>query len=243
LEKQHPKLQHLRKRTNTSKEDLDATEKATGAAQATNDQNFEDELRRLFLDLSDHTLQDYAKSPEEQREQINYNGPENSDAAGIPSDTIIPVEDITSFPADREAGKAISTYLFVIQRQPMYNFFQPFQNALYYKLARFLYESHVPRAQIDEFFKDGLLVQRTDAQRSSSDCSTRFSFRSASTLYRKIDDMAMDPGLKNGFVDFRLAKNTEFWYQDILESLKYLLHRKSFAAHMCWAPVSHFDTQ
>jgi len=50
LEKQHPKLQHLRKRTNTSTEDLDATEKAMDAAQATNDQNFKDELRRLFLD-------------------------------------------------------------------------------------------------------------------------------------------------------------------------------------------------
>ena len=114
LEKQHPKLQHLRKRTNTSTEDLDATEKATDAAQPRNDQNFEDELRHLFLDLPDHTLQDYAKSPEEQREQIYYNGPENSDAAGIPSHTIIPMEDITSFPVDREAGKAISTYPFVI---------------------------------------------------------------------------------------------------------------------------------
>jgi len=250
LEKQHPKLQHLRKRTNRNKGDLDPIEKATDAtetvkdaAQPTNDQNFEDELKRLFLDLSDHILQDHAKSPEEQREQINYNGPENSDAGGDPSDTIIPMEDITSFPADREAGKAISTYPFIVQRELMYNFFQPFQNALDYKLARFLYESHVPRARIDEFFKDGLLGQRTDAQRSSSDCSTRFSFRSASTLYRKIDDMAMDPPWKNGFVDFRLAKNTEFWYRDILESLKYLLRRKSFAAHMCWAPVRHFDTQ
>jgi len=152
------------------------------------------------------------------------------------------MEDITTFPGDREAGKAISTYPFVIQRELMYNCVQPFQNTLEYKVARFLSESHVPRAQIDEFFKDGLLGQRMDAQRSSSDCSTRFSFRSASTLYRKIDDMAMDPPGKNGFVDFRLAKNTEFWHRDILESLKYLLRRKLFATHMCWAPVKHFGT-
>jgi len=68
LEKQHPKLQHLRKRTNTRKEDKDATEKATDAAQATNNHNFKDELRHLFLHLPDLTLQVYAKSPEEQRE-------------------------------------------------------------------------------------------------------------------------------------------------------------------------------
>jgi len=92
----------------------------------------------------------------------------------------------------------------------MYNFFQPFQNAVDYKLARFLYEFHMPRARIHEFFKDGLVGQRTNAQRSSSHSSTRFSFRSASTLYQKIDDMAMDHPWKNGFVDFRLAKNTEF---------------------------------
>ena len=70
LEKQHPKLQHLRKRRNTNKGDLDAIEKATDAtekakdaAQPRNDQNFEDKLRRLFLHLPDHTLQDHAKSP------------------------------------------------------------------------------------------------------------------------------------------------------------------------------------
>jgi len=67
------------------------------------------------------------------------------------------MEDVPSFPVEREAGKAISTYPFVIHRELMYNFFQPFQNALYYKLARFLYESHVLRARIDEFFKAGLL--------------------------------------------------------------------------------------
>jgi len=43
LEKQHSKHQHHRKRTNTKKKDLDATEKPTDAAQAMNDQNLEDE--------------------------------------------------------------------------------------------------------------------------------------------------------------------------------------------------------
>jgi len=46
----------------------DATEEVKDAAQPTNDQKFEDELRRLFLDLPDHTIQNHAKSPEEQQE-------------------------------------------------------------------------------------------------------------------------------------------------------------------------------
>jgi len=35
----------------------------------------------------------------------------------------------------------------------------------------------------------------------------------------------------------------DFWYRDILKALKYLLYRKSFAVHMCWASVRHFDIQ
>jgi len=116
------------------------------------------------------------------------------------------MEDIRSFPAVQEVGKAFSIYPFVIQRQPMYNFFQPFQNTLDYKLGRFLYESHVARARIGNFFKNNLLVQRTDTQQSSSDCSSRFSFRSASTLYRKIDQMARDSPRKKDLVDFRWLK-------------------------------------
>jgi len=59
----------------------------------------------------------------------------------------------------------------------------------------------------------------------------------------RLTEMAMVPPWKNGFVDFRLAKNTEFWYRDILDSLKYLLRWKAFGMHMCWAPVRYFDTQ
>ncbi|KAF8415030.1 hypothetical protein EV426DRAFT_579132 [Tirmania nivea] len=147
------------------------------------------------------------------------------------------------FPTDYEVGKVIAAYPSVLQRQPMYNFFQPFQNALDFKLARFLYETHVPKAQIDMFFKDGFLGQNIYSEKSRTDANLRFSFRSASTLYQKIDQMITDPPWKNGFVDFNLAKNMEFWYRNILESLKYLLRRKSFAPYMCWAPVKQFDTQ
>jgi len=84
----------------------------------------------------------------------------------------------------------------------------------------------------------GFVEQGTDARGGP-----RFSFHSSYGLYEKLDAMIIDPVWKNGFVDFRLAKKTEFWYWDILEVLKYLLRLKFFAPHMFWAPVRHFDTQ
>jgi len=148
-----------------------------------------------------------------------------------------------SFPLERESGKVIAAYLFVRQRDPTYNFFRPFQNALYFKVARFFYLAHVPKVRIDEFFKDGILAVKTDAEGLplAPILPTRFSFHSAYGLYQKLDDMMMDPAWKNSVVDFRLAKGTEFWYRDILQVLKYLLRRKSFSSHMFWAPVKNFD--
>ncbi|KAF8416221.1 hypothetical protein EV426DRAFT_541407 [Tirmania nivea] len=87
----------------------------------------------------------------------------------------------------------------------MYNFFRPFQHVLDFKLARFFYSSQVPKTRIDEFFKDDFFGQKTDTRRTP-----RFSFHSAYTLFQKIDEMIIDPPWKNGFVDFRLAKGTEF---------------------------------
>ena len=162
------------------------------------------------------------------------------------SDANTPTEDGTiSFPVEREAGKAIAAHLFVRQRDPTYNFFQSFQNALYFKLARFFYTVHVPKARIDECFKDGFLGWKSDTQRSplAPMYRIRFSFRSAQGFYRKLNDMISDSAWKNGFVDFRLGKGTEFWYRDILQVLKYLLRRKSFAPHMFWVPVKNFDGQ
>jgi len=51
------------------------------------------------------------------------------------------------------------------------------------------------------------------------------SFNSAHTLYNKIDHMTADPQWRNGYMDFQLAKNREFWYRDVLECIKDLLRR------------------
>jgi len=90
-----------------------------------------------------------------------------------------------SFSPECEAGKIIAAYDFVRQRDPIYNFFRPFQNALDFKLARFFYSAHVPKVRIDEFFKDSILAAKTDAEESplAPILPTRFSFHSAYGLY------------------------------------------------------------
>ena len=206
--------------------------------------SIDDALRQLFSEFSDFTPQDEIDKLQEWQEEIPYSR-DILEPESTPSDITEPIGDITSFPVKREAGKVISAHPFVKERQPMYNFFGPFQNAMDFKLARFFYSAHVPKVRVDEFFHDGFLEQETDAPGSplGSVGSQKFSFRSAHTLYQKIDDMDIGPPWKNGFVDFQLAKGTEFWYRDLLKVLKSLLRRKSLARHMSWAPVQQFDTQ
>jgi len=42
-------------------------------------------------------------------------------------------------------------------------------------------------------------------------------------------------------VDFKMARNTEFWYRDVLECIKYLLGRQSYGGNILWSPVREFD--
>ena len=230
--------QTIRKRKRTHTSDCD------NELDTRNDLGSEVALRQLFSEFPDFTSQDNVDKSQELREDITY-VQDNPDSEDTSSDITEPIENVMSFPGEREAGKAISVLPFVKERQPMYNFFRPFQNAMDFKLARFFHSAHVPKARIDEFFRDGFLEGQSDAPGSIPVCvgSPGFSFRSSHTLYQKIDEMIIDPPWKNGFVDFRLAKNTEFWYRDILKVLKYLLRRKSFQPHMSWAPVKQFDSQ
>jgi len=155
------------------------------------------------------------------------------------SDATPPADNAIQIPMDREAGKAVAAYPFQKPRDPKYNFWWPFRNAMDYKLTCLFCLAHVPRVQVDEFFRSGFLTSGSDA----SHISATFSFKSSYTLYKKIDKMAIDPPWKNGFVDFKLATNIEFWYRDILLVLKYLLRQKSFASQMVWTPIQHYDSQ
>jgi len=240
MEKIHPNLPEQprkRKRVNStsSQKETDATQESARATECINDQDLEQRLTELFPDFGILSSQrhDGNKLLREPYEEIIYDrnkdnrdsGPQQSDANKSAGDSTI------SFPPDREASKAIAAYPFIRQRDSTYNFFLPFRNALDFKLARSFYTAHVPKARINEFFKDGFLGAKTDAAGLplAPILPTRFSFHSAYGLYQKLDDMMMDPAWKNGFVDFRLAKGTKFWYRDILQVLKYLLRWKSFA--------------
>ena len=123
---------------------------------------------------------------------------DSSDANPLLNDTI-------DFPVDREAGKVLAPYPFQKLNDPRYNFFPPFQIAMDYNLAHFFYSARLPRTQVDEFFQKGFLSTQSDT------CRAIYSYHSAYTLYKKIDEMVIDPQRKNVFVDFKLAKNTEFW--------------------------------
>jgi hypothetical protein len=241
MEREHPKLQHRlskRKRANTNDNYSNLEVEETDARQAPYSLNFEVELRSLFSEFPDFSPE-YEALKRTDYVDITYDiDTDNVDAEASLSDANKPMADPTTFPAEREAGKAISASPFTKQRQQSYNFFSPFQNVLDFKLARFFYTAHVPKARIDEFFKAGFVKQETDAGGRP-----RFSFNSSHGLYQRLDTMIVDPAWKNGFVDFRLAKNTEFWYRDILELFKYLLRLKFFAPHMFWAPVRQFDRQ
>jgi len=122
---------------------------------------------------------------------------DNEDAEALPSGTNESIEDLTTFPAGRKAGKTTSASPFIQQRQPSYNFFSLFQNTLDFKLSRFFYAAQVPKAQIDEFFMAGFVEEGTDMGGGPW-----FSFHSSYGLYKKLHAMIIDPVWKNGFVDF-----------------------------------------
>ena len=140
---------------------------------------------------------------------------------------------------DRKAQKVVTAYPFKKPKDPIYKFLWLFRNAIYYTLAHFFCLAHVPRVQVDEFFGSSFLTSGSD----TSHILATFSFKSSYTLYEKIDKMTIDPPWKNGFIDFKLATNIEFWYRDILLVLKYLLRWKSFASQILWTYIQHYDSQ
>ena len=243
LEKQHPGQDYRskRRRTNGASVTRDEPYASSSSTDARGNLGFEEFLQQYSSEAFNFTP-NVRDTPQELQEEISYSGDnldsQSEDDAQLQTNE--PTEVVTSFPVENQAGKALSVAPFVKERQPLYNFFHPFQNAFDYKLARFFFSAHVPKARIDDFFRDNFFGQQTD---TAGSIPPTFSFRSSHTLYQRIDDMIVDPPWKNGFVNFRLVQNTEFWYRDILEVLKYLLRRKSFVGHMLWAPVKQFDTQ
>ena len=110
---------------------------------------------------------------------------DSSDANTLLNDTI-------HFTVDCEAGKIVAPYPFQKLRDSRYNFFRPFQNVMHYNLAHFFCSTRLPRTQVDEFFHKGFLSAQSDA------CRAIYSYQSVYTLYKKIDEMVIDPQWRNG---------------------------------------------
>ena len=142
---------------------------------------------------------------------------------------------VKRFPPHLEAGKQIA--LHNLPKLNLTSCFYPFRNAMDYKLAWYFHSAHIPLTKIDEFFKEGFY----EPQRQDDGDPTKVSFNSTYILCKLWDAMTQDPQWKNGFVDFKMAQNTEFWYRDILKCIRYLLRRKSYAKSMFWEPIQEFD--
>jgi len=149
------------------------------------------------------------------------------------------------FPVDRQAGHILVNTPFHYDRHPGYKFFRPCAHVLDYKLARFFHAAHVPKARIDEFFDAGFIGKKTGSEYQktlgSQNPMPPFSFKSSYTFYKKLDEMLTSPAWENGFVDFRLDKDTEFWYRDVLDCIQYLVRQKCYAKDIVWSPVRDFD--
>jgi len=149
-----------------------------------------------------------------------------------------------AFPSDRKAGDVVVHTPFDYAKNPKYNFFHPFAHALDYKLARFFHAAHVAKARIDEFYNAGFIETGTPAgkrktrQTQSPMCA--FSFKSSYALYKKLDEMLPASGWGNGSVDFRLAKDTEFWYRNMFDCIHYLVRQKCYEKNIVWSPVQDF---
>ncbi|KAF8473800.1 hypothetical protein BDZ91DRAFT_845281 [Kalaharituber pfeilii] len=142
------------------------------------------------------------------------------------------------FPSEYKAGVPLRQHMFRHPRNASSNIFQPFANALDYKLARFFQTSGISRFRIDEFFKDGIM-----AAAAENDPTYRVSFRSSHTLHKLLDSMASEPQWTEGIVKYRLEPETQFYYRNILQCTKYLLRQRAYAENMVWSPVKETDSK
>ena len=157
LEKQHLRQDYQSKRTRINGASVTRNEPYASSSSTDTRGNlgFEEFLQQYSSKAFNFTpnVQD---TPQELQEEISYSGDnldcQSEDDAQLQTNE--PTEVIMSFPVENQVGKAFSVAHFVKERQPLYNFFHPFQNALYYKLATFFFSTHVPKARIDDFFRD-----------------------------------------------------------------------------------------
>ncbi|KAF8414436.1 hypothetical protein EV426DRAFT_579176 [Tirmania nivea] len=139
---------------------------------------------------------------------------------------------ILQMPSRYHTGEPIRPFPFSKERSLAYNYLHPFLNPRDYKLAQFFTLSKVPKTRIDDFFRDNILST------SAGDPPTsQISYKSTYTFYKQIAQMVTDSAWTTGSVEYALCPKGEFYYQDIIECIQYLLVQCIFVPHMIWEPV------
>ena len=135
-------------------------------------------------------------------------------------------------------GQVIRQSLFIDIRNPSWNPLFPFMNhdAHEYKLARFFHQSKTSMKQIDQFFHDDLLPMNTSQM-------LEIGYKSSHTWRKKMRGLVHEPEWQNGTVDFHLQAGVKFFYQDVVECIRYLLGQKAFAKDLVFEPCREFDRE
>ncbi|KAF8418456.1 hypothetical protein BGX38DRAFT_1310808 [Terfezia claveryi] len=71
--------------------------------------------------------------------------------------------------------------------------------------------------------------------------TSKVSFKSGYTLWKQMDQMVVDPKWTTGSMQYALRPKSDFYYQNIVDCIKYLLRQRAFVTHVIWEPVRLFN--
>jgi len=133
-------------------------------------------------------------------------------------------------PAEYEAGKIVAVRALDDLQRLQLNLLFPFQSVPEYKLARFFHESTTSLINIDRFFKANVQPNTHGIH-----------FRSGYTWRNKMREMIEQQGWIKGTVNFHLHQRCAFYYEDLEDTIQYLLQQRAYADHLVFEPIHEFD--
>ena len=130
----------------------------------------------------------------------------------------------------RSAGRTYGDARGIYQkhRNPDWNPWHPFQNARDFELGRWLMDSGLTKAAIDEYLQRGL-----DDDRCTS-------FRSADELWALFENLEFGFGSQS-WTAFGIESGT-LWTRNVLQCIQLLLGHLPFGEHTVYSPIRIFDT-
>jgi len=142
--------------------------------------------------------------------------------------------DATNVISFRHAGPPLRPYLFP-EQDAGFDLYAPFSHLIDYRLARFFNSAKTSQANIDKFFKDGILKGLNPTH--------DVQFCSAYTMYKLVDTAADEPAWHSRIVNYPLLKGVRFRYRNIITAVKYLLRQKAYKADMVWGLHREYDKE